>query len=148
MIGARIRQARMRAGPDGRGMTQAALAAALDVVRSHVTNVENGKDKLSLEKLEIVAAETNTTVAWLIGEDLVAKPGYGHADLIAAYNALDEEHRHALLTMAKGLARSGVATQPTAPKKRTKSRKAATIVATAKRKRAACIIPIERFQNQ
>lgn len=148
MIGARIRQARMRAGRDGRRMTQAALAAALDVVRSHVTNVENGKDKLSLEKLEIVASETNTTVAWLIGEDILPKPGPGHADLIAAYNALDEEHRHALLTMAKGLARHGLAPENAALKKRQPSRKAAAVLVTATRKQAACVIPIERFQNQ
>lgn len=45
---------------------QADLAAALDVSRSHVTNIENGKDAASLETLIAIATHYGANLDWLI----------------------------------------------------------------------------------
>ena len=113
-IGARIRAARTE-----KGLTQADLAAAIGVTRSHLTNVEGGNDALSLDKLSILARETETTVAWLIGETKYFDQP--RADLLAAYDAMNEEQRHALLTMVKVMMRrenTEEATSGPSPKRR------------------------------
>jgi transcriptional regulator with XRE-family HTH domain len=97
-IGARIRQARIE-----KGLTQVDLAAAIGVSRAHLTNVEGGNGGLALDKLSILARETGTTVAWLIGE--VAPFDQPRTDLLAAYDAMNDEQRRALLTVAKGMVR-------------------------------------------
>lgn len=45
---------------------QAELAAALDVSRSHITNIENGKDAASLETLIAIATHYGVSLDWLI----------------------------------------------------------------------------------
>jgi transcriptional regulator with XRE-family HTH domain len=125
MIGARIRQARMRKRPDGRRLTQADLAAALEVTRPHITNVEKGRDKLSLDKLVLVADETNTSLA---AADVLKNAA--HATLLAAYDAMAEEHRQALLAMATGLARPANVATESRPLSAEKPKKSARVPAT------------------
>ena len=94
-------------------MTQVDLAAAIGVSRAHLTNVEGGNGALALDKLSILARETGVTVAWLIGEG--DPTDRARADLLAAFDMLNEEQRHALITMAKVLARREQADEPASP---------------------------------
>lgn len=124
-IGARIRRARV-----AKGLTQVDLAAAIGVSRAHLTNVEGGNGGLALDKLSILARETGTTVAWLIGE---AMPADGErAELLAAYDAMNKEQRQALLAMAQVVARRDAAEEP-APAR--------------KRRATACVVPVARARE-
>lgn len=49
-----------------RGEVQATLATALGVSRSHLTNIENGKDSASLETLVAIALHYGISLDWLI----------------------------------------------------------------------------------
>jgi transcriptional regulator with XRE-family HTH domain len=107
IIGARIRKARK-----DKGLTQVELAAAMGVSRAHLTNVEGGNGGLALDKLSVLARETGTTVAWLIGEGASLPTDQARADLLAAYEAMDAEQRRALLIMAKAAVRRDTVEQP------------------------------------
>jgi transcriptional regulator with XRE-family HTH domain len=85
-IGARIRQART-----AKDMTQVELAVAIDVSRAHLTNVEGGNGGLALSKLSLLAKETGTTVAWLIGE--AGPVDHEEVLLLAAFRSLDQRDR-------------------------------------------------------
>jgi transcriptional regulator with XRE-family HTH domain len=121
-IGGRIRQVRV-----AKGLTQVDLAAAIGVSRAHLTNVEGGNGGLALDKLSILARETGTTVAWLIGEAMPADRE--RAELLAAYDAMNKEQRQALLAMAQVVARRDAAEEP-APAR--------------KRRATACVVPAAR----
>ena len=96
-IGARIRDARIR-----KGLTQADLAAAIGVSRAHLTNVEGGNGGLALDKLSILAREIGATVAWLICEvQDSSSPSDTKRELLALVDAMNEEQRRALLSVAK-----------------------------------------------
>jgi transcriptional regulator with XRE-family HTH domain len=51
-----------------RGLTQAALAAAMDVDRAHVSAMERGQQNVTLQTLERVAAHLDVAPAQLIEE--------------------------------------------------------------------------------
>ena len=51
-----------------RGLTQAALAAAIDVDRAHVSAMERGQQNVTLQTLERVAAHLDVAPAQLIEE--------------------------------------------------------------------------------
>ena len=51
-----------------RGLTQAALAAAMDVDRAHVSAMERGQQNVTLQTLLRVAAHLDVTPAKLIEE--------------------------------------------------------------------------------
>jgi transcriptional regulator with XRE-family HTH domain len=51
-----------------RGLTQAALAAAMDVERAHVSAMERGQQNVTLQTLQRVAAHLDVTPANLIEE--------------------------------------------------------------------------------
>ncbi|MHA7876153.1 helix-turn-helix domain-containing protein [Roseivivax sp.] len=51
-----------------RGLTQAALAAAMDVDRAHVSAMERGQQNVTLQTLQRVAAHLDVTPAKLIEE--------------------------------------------------------------------------------
>jgi transcriptional regulator with XRE-family HTH domain len=108
VIGARIRRAR-----SNQRLTQAGLAAAIGVTRSHLTNVENGKDSLALDKLAALATETNTTVAWLIGEDRPPNDPRLQ-EIFVAFRATDEQGRDMLLRLARSLRRDLAPESPAA----------------------------------
>ena len=127
-IGARIRQVRV-----DKGLTQVDLAAAIGVSRAHLTNVEGGNGGLALDKLSVLARETGTTVAWLIGE--AAPFDRDRAALLAAYDAMGEEQRRALLTMAKGVVGRESAGEPV-PAQRAKLRAADCIISVTRVSRA------------
>ena len=91
-IGARIRQARITAG-----LTQVELAAAVGV--SHLTNVEGGNGGLALAKLSILATETGTTVAWLIGE--AGPEDQAEVALLTVYKTLNQRDRETLIRIAQ-----------------------------------------------
>jgi transcriptional regulator with XRE-family HTH domain len=99
-IGARIRQARLE-----KGLTQVELAVAIGVSRAHLTNAERGKGGLALDKLSILASETGTTVAWLIGETSdVTDPI--RAELLAAFDALaDQRDKETAVRLIRSLLR-------------------------------------------
>jgi transcriptional regulator with XRE-family HTH domain len=102
-IGARIRSARI-----AKDLTQVDLAAAIGVSRAHLTNVEGGNGGLALDKLSILAGETGTTVAWLIGEAPLADSTVVpldplRAELLANYDTMNAERRRALLAVSKAL---------------------------------------------
>jgi transcriptional regulator with XRE-family HTH domain len=125
-IGARIRQVRK-----AQGLTQVDLSAAIGVTRSHLTNVERGSSGLGLDKLSLLAAETGTTVGWLIGE---SQPlDRLKSDLLDAFDALDQRDREALLRIAQGLQHrdvpSDVNTQP------------------RRRRAAGCSMPVIRLRR-
>jgi transcriptional regulator with XRE-family HTH domain len=93
-IGARIKQAR-----DAKDLTQVELAVAIGVSRAHLTNAENGKVGLSLDKLSGVATETGTTVAWLIGEVGPIDPL--EAEISAIIRVIDQRDRESLVRIAR-----------------------------------------------
>lgn len=103
-IGARIRQARVK-----KKLTQVELATAIGVVRSHLTNAENGKNGLALDKLSAVAHETGTSVAWLIGEDVSADQ---ERALISVFQALSRNDRDTVLRIAEGFLGGDQAPRP------------------------------------
>ena len=51
-----------------RGLTQAALAAAMDVDRAHVSAMERGQQNVTLQTLQRVAAHLDVAPAQLIDE--------------------------------------------------------------------------------
>ena len=51
-----------------RGLTQAALAAAMDVGRAHVSAMERGQQNVTLQTLQRVAAHLDVAPAQLIEE--------------------------------------------------------------------------------
>ena len=51
-----------------RGLTQAALAAAMDVDRAHVSSMERGQQNVTLQTLQRVAAHLDVAPAKLIEE--------------------------------------------------------------------------------
>lgn len=51
-----------------RGLTQAALAAAMDVDRAHVSAMERGQQNVTLQTLQRVAAHLGVAPAQLIEE--------------------------------------------------------------------------------
>ena len=51
-----------------RGLTQAALAAAMDVDRAHVSAMERGRQNVTLQTLQRVAAHLDVAPAQLIEE--------------------------------------------------------------------------------
>ncbi|WP_193142250.1 helix-turn-helix domain-containing protein [Meridianimarinicoccus sp. MJW13] len=51
-----------------RGLTQAALAAAMDVDRAHVSAMERGQQNVTLQTLQRVAAHLDVAPAQLIEE--------------------------------------------------------------------------------
>lgn len=51
-----------------RGLTQAALAAAMDVDRAHVSAMERGQQNVTLQTLQRVAAHLDVAPAKLIEE--------------------------------------------------------------------------------
>jgi len=53
-----------------RGLTQAALAAAMDVDRAHVSAMERGHQNVTLQTLQRVATHLDVTPANLIEEHL------------------------------------------------------------------------------
>ena len=60
-LGARIKQARLRAG-----MTQQQIADLLDKTKAAVSNFENGQNKPSLETIIAFATETGVSLDWLV----------------------------------------------------------------------------------
>lgn len=62
--GPRIKQLRL-----AHGEVQASLASALGVSRSHITNIENGKDAASLETLVAIAQRYRVSLDWLVQTD-------------------------------------------------------------------------------
>lgn len=89
----------MRQARTAKRLTQVELAEAIGVSRVHLTHVENGRGGLALDKLSLLAKETGTTVAWLIGEN--GPPDPADAELLEAFHAMDDEQKTALLTVAK-----------------------------------------------
>lgn len=59
--GPRIKQLRL-----AHNEVQGALAAALSVSRSHITNIENGKDAASLETLIAISKRYRVSLDWLV----------------------------------------------------------------------------------
>lgn len=104
-IGARIREVR-----NAKDLTQVELAAAIGVSRAHLTNVEGGNGGLALDKLSLLATETGTTVAWLIGE--AGPADESEVALLAAFRPLDQRDREAAVRIVQSL-RSG--DPPTTP---------------------------------
>lgn len=93
LIGARIRQARQI-----KHLTQVELAVAIGVSRAHLTNAEGGNGGLALDKLILVAAETGTTVGWLIGESGPVDPL--EAELLTVFRAIVRRDRESLVRIA------------------------------------------------
>lgn len=96
-IGRRIREARKKAD-----LTQMELAVAIDVSRSHLTHVENGKNWLSIEKLALLATETDVKLSWLLGDE-GGEIGADKAELDAVFDDLPPPARRTLLLIARTL---------------------------------------------
>jgi transcriptional regulator with XRE-family HTH domain len=113
-IGERIREARRRAG-----LTQVDLAAAIDISRSHLAHVENGRDRISLDKLSKLAQETRVLLPWLLGEPMGLRnqdTDAARAEWGAAYDSLDADTRKAILVIARSGSRAHLNPPPTASK--------------------------------
>lgn len=75
---------------------QAELAAALDVSRSHITNIENGRDAASLETLIAIADHYGVSLDWILRG--VGGPSAGNLtsqeqELLAFYRELPPQAR-------------------------------------------------------
>lgn len=95
--GPRIKQLRL-----AHNEVQAELASALSVSRSHITNIENGKDAASLETLIAIAGRYNVSLDWLIrgvgdmaGESLSVQ----ERALVALYRELPTQARENALKL-------------------------------------------------
>jgi len=108
-----VRTLRLKAG-----LTQAQLAAELGVGRSHITNVENGKDHPSGPLKEALAVFFKVPIDQFFPAAADAiKTEWRPADetereLIRAWRALPEGERQALMTLVRG--RIGLASKGTA----------------------------------
>lgn len=67
--GLRIAKARLALLNAGRPMTQAALAQRLGIHWVTMSNIENGKARVSLELLERIAEETGKSRDYFLGDD-------------------------------------------------------------------------------
>ena len=98
ILGQRIRTLREHAG-----MTQADLGAAIGVSRTHVTNIERGKDYPGRELLLALATQFSVSLDWLSGgpgDDRPAKAtNEREAMMLFAFRKLPEEEAGALLNL-------------------------------------------------
>ena len=83
MIGARIKEARRK-----RGMTQEALAEALDVSIGYVSQVERGITKISLDLLGAISGILDVDPAHFITGAAVDTDGYGYREVLDGYGRL------------------------------------------------------------
>lgn len=65
-LGARVRKQRK-----SRSMTQACLASVVEISTQHVSNIENGKTKVSLEKIVDIANALDCSVDELLCDSVV-----------------------------------------------------------------------------
>lgn len=68
-VGARLRTARVNAG-----LTQAEVAALIEVGRSSVANMEAGRQELTVSRLAILASVLEVDLAGLVGEGEAPPP--------------------------------------------------------------------------
>ena len=96
--GPRVKQLRTSAKE-----VQATLAAALNVSRSHITNIENGKDAASLETLVGIAARYRVSLDWLVHgrEKTQETPTFTEQEctLVALYRELPPQARENALKL-------------------------------------------------
>lgn len=95
--GPRIKQLRL-----AHNEVQGTLAAALSVSRSHITNIENGKDAASLETLIAVCQRYGVSLDWLVHGSLDESAGAfskQECALVALYRSLPPHARENALKL-------------------------------------------------
>ncbi len=94
-IGARAREARLRAG-----LTQEALAERVGMQPTALSRFENGAVGLSLGAMQQVAAALCVPLAYFFTDSLAAEPRDAEeAELLHAWRMLPDEHRSAVRRM-------------------------------------------------
>lgn len=95
--GPRIKQLRL-----AHGEVQAQLATALGLSRSHITNIENGKDAASLEMLVAIARRYQVGLEWLVTGSGGSEAGAftkQECAMVALYRALPPQARENALKL-------------------------------------------------
>lgn len=92
LIGSRIKRERMKSG-----MTQEALAEALDVSIGYVSQVERGITKISLDLLGAISAILECDVAGLIAESAINSQSYMEHEIAKEASKLTGKKKKLLL---------------------------------------------------
>jgi len=96
-IGARIRSAR-----SVRGMSQQALADAMGMHRTAISDIETGNRNVTAVELLVLARELGRSVSWIVGEE---RPATAFDEAIALVVAqLPAEQRQTVLRFAQFMA--------------------------------------------
>ena len=91
-IGHRIRKQRIK-----EDITQEALAASVDVNPSHISNIENGKVKVSLTLLTGIANALHTTVDYFLMEEYLPTSNVLDAEIQKALEHCGTEKKEKIL---------------------------------------------------
>lgn len=92
--------ARLRAAREDAGLTQSEVADALGIARSSYTQIETGRNTLSIEHLALLPAILHKPVAYFLGlatGDLASD----EAELLELYRTLNEDRRRFVLGFAR-----------------------------------------------
>ena len=114
-----------------RGLTDPELARELGISKQQIFNLRRGHRKLTVEWAKRLAPPLGMSWQELITGAPSASFDQARADLLAAYDAMDDEQRRALLAMAQIVVRP----QPT---------EEATSSPLPKLRAAGCIVPVTR----
>lgn len=95
-IGRRIAHYRKRAY-----LTQASLAETLGISESYISQVECGKVKISLKRLNHIAEIINTDVTMLLADSNPTLDSYGASEFLAIIKSWTPEQKELLLNLIK-----------------------------------------------
>lgn len=96
IIGQRIREVRTE-----KHLTQEALANAVNVNVSHISNIETGKTKISLTLLVAICNTMNVTIDYLLENEYVQTQNIIEHELLKTISDMEKEKQEQLLRIAK-----------------------------------------------
>lgn len=96
LIGQRIREVR-----NEKHLTQEALANAVNVNVSHISNIETGKTKISLTLLVAICNTMNVTIDYLLENEYVQTQNIIEHELLKTISDMEKEKQEQLLRIAK-----------------------------------------------
>ena len=94
------------------GMTDPALADRLGVSKQQIFNLRHGQRKLTVEWAKRIAPHLRVSWQELVTGPLAAPSDNQRAELLAAFDAMDERDREALLRVAQRMRRDDPPPEP------------------------------------
>lgn len=97
-VGLKIREIR-----NSKNITQEYLADKIDISLSHISNIENGKKKVSLTALILICNELNVTLDYVLGNVMTDTKSMIEHEILNQIKDFDDKKKEQLLRIAKVL---------------------------------------------